>query len=405
MRRLMSWAVLVVIFTLPLENVVQVGATTRISKVVGIGASVLWALTVAVTGRIRKPLPFHLAVVSFALWNLASVFWTTNLSATLLQSFTYVQLALLVYILWDTLRTYQSLRAAMQAYVLGAWVSVISLFIGYERAGAEYLGRLTVGTFEVNALGLVLGLGIPFAWYLVVGTSSRRRHRLLAALNLAYVPAAVIAVMLTGSRSAILSLLPVLVYIALGLVRLGVSRRALAAFILAVVGVFLTTTPLVPQKTVERLTSTPTAITQGNIGGRLNTWRDAYDTFSEHPVVGTGSGTFVAATTQRAAHNVALRFLAELGLVGLGLFALILVFTVSNVRHQPKALAGLWISLLLMWAMGAAVHNFEDRKQTWLVFGLAAVGAGLSSDAVRGQTTPSVRLGRRYSGDATKRGP
>lgn len=405
MRRVMSWAVLVVIFTLPLENVVQVGATTRISKVVGIGASVLWALTVAVTGRIRKPLPFHLAVLSFALWNLASVFWTTNLTATLLQSFTYVQLALLVYILWDTLRSYQALRAAMQAYVLGAWVSVISLFIGYERAGAEYLGRLTVGTFEVNALGLVLGLGIPFAWYLVVGQSSKRRHRLLAAANLAYIPAAVIAVMLTGSRSAILSLLPVLIYIALGLVRLGVSRRALAAFVLAIVGVFLTTTPLVPQRTVERLASTPTAITQGNIGGRLNTWRDAYDTFAEHPIVGTGSGTFVAATTQRAAHNVALRFLAELGLVGFGFFALILVFTVSNVRHQPKALARLWISLLLMWAMGAAVHNFEDRKQTWLVFGLAAVGAGLSSDVIRGQPTPALRPSRRDSVDRAKRGP
>lgn len=401
----MSWAVLVVIFTLPLENVVQVGATTRISKVVGIGASILWALTVAVTGRIRKPLPFHLAVVSFALWNLASVFWTTNLTATLLQSFTYVQLALLVYILWDTLRSYQALRAAMQAYVLGAWVSVISLFIGYERAGAEYLGRLTVGTFEINALGLVLGLGIPFAWYLVVGPSSKRRHRLLAAANLAYIPAAVIAVMLTGSRSAILSLLPVLVYIALGLVRLGVSRRALAAFVLAIVGVFLTTTPLVPQRTVERLASTPTAITQGNIGGRLNTWRDAYDTFAQHPIVGTGSGTFVAATTQRAAHNVALRFLAELGLVGFGLFALILVYTVSNVRHQPKALTGLWISLLLMWAMGAVVHNFEDRKQTWLVFGLVAVGAGLSSDVIRGRSTPALRLSRQYSVDRTKRGP
>ena len=62
----------------------------------------------------------------------------------------------------------------------------------------------------------------------------------------------------------------------------------------------------------------------------------------------------MAATTQRAAHNVALRFLAELGLIGLGLFALILVFTVSNVRHQPKALAGLWISLLAAVAVVAA---------------------------------------------------
>jgi O-antigen ligase len=393
----MYWAILAVIFTLPIENVVQVGATTRISKVAGIGAAVLWMLTVAVTGKVRKPLPVHLAVLSFALWNLMSVYWTTDLTATLLKSFTYIELALLVYILWDTITSHEALRASMQAYVLGAWVSVISLFIGYHRAGAEYLRRLTVGTFEVNALGLVLGLAIPFAWYLLVGPASKGRHRLLAAANLAYIPAAVVAVMLTGSRSAMLSLLPVLVYLVLGLVRLSFSRRVLAASAVAVVVVLLVAKPLVPQRTVQRLGSTSTAITQGSIGGRLETWRAAYETFQDHPLVGTGSGTFVAETTQKGAHNVGLRFLAELGIIGFSLFALILLFTVSKVRRQPRALAGLWITLLLMWAMGAAVHNFEDRKQTWLIVGLVAVGAGLSSEVPRSRLPSRVRLDRSYS--------
>jgi hypothetical protein len=42
-----------------------------------------------------------------------------------------------------------------------------------------------------------------------------------------------------------------------------------------------------------------------------------------------------------------------------------------------------------MWAIGAAVHNFEDRKQTWLVFALIAVGAALPR---RQPSPPTVEL-------------
>lgn len=397
MRRLTYWAILAVIFTLPTENIVQLGATTRISKIVGIGAAVIWLLAVAMTWRIRRPLPVHLAVLSFAMWNLATVYWTTDLTVTTLKAFTYIQLALFVYILWDTITTHERLRAAMQAYVLGAWVAVISLFIGYRQVGAEYLRRLTVGTFEVNALGLVIGLGVPFAWYLLAGPSSKRGSRLQAVTNLAYILAAVVAVMLTGSRSAMISFLPVLGYLILGLVRLRVSKRMLATSVLAIVVAFLIFKPLVPQRTVERLATTRTAITAGMVGGRLSTWKAAYETFREHPIVGAGSGTFVADTTQKGAHNVALRFLAELGIIGFSLFALILILTISNVRRQSKALAGLWITLLLMWALGAAVHNFEDRKQTWLIVGLVAVGAGLSSPAPRDRYVREVGVARSNS--------
>lgn len=381
------WAVLVLVFTIPWENIVEIGGTGRISKVVGIGAATVWLVTVLVTGRMRKPGPVHLVVAMFAGWNVASLLWTSDVSTTLGQSFTYAQLAALVYVLWDAIRTHDALRAAMQAYVLGSCVTVVSLFADYLTGGTGYGVRFSTGSFEVNSLGFVLGAAIPFAWYLAVGPSSRPARKFLTILNLTYIPVAVVAVMLTGSRSAVASLVPGLVYVGVWLVRLGMSRGLLAVIVLAAVGFFLASQALVPERTLERLSTTGSAITAGDFGGRLETWRAAYDTFREHPIGGIGSGTFETLGTEKAAHNVALRFLAEIGLVGLGLFVAIVALTASGVRGQTRALAGLWISLLLVWGVGAAVHNFEDRKQTWLIFGLAAVSAALPV----ARTAPSRR--------------
>ena len=33
--------------------------------------------------------------------------------------------------------------------------------------------------------------------------------------------------------------------------------------------------------------------------------------------------------------------------------------------------------MLLIWALNAAVHNYEDKKHTWVFFSFVAIGAGL----------------------------
>ena len=49
MRRVARSAVLVLIFTMPWENVYEVGGAARVSKLVGAGASLVWLLAVVVT--------------------------------------------------------------------------------------------------------------------------------------------------------------------------------------------------------------------------------------------------------------------------------------------------------------------------------------------------------------------
>jgi O-antigen ligase len=100
---------------------------------------------------------------------------------------------------------------------------------------------------------------------------------------------------------------------------------------------------------------------------------------SERPVAGVGVKAFqVAAVETRAApHNLVLSITAELGLVGLVLFSGILLGCALVAFRQPRPLALFWLTMLVSWTLNALVHNFEDKKFTWLLFGMIAVSGGL----------------------------
>jgi O-antigen ligase len=159
----------------------------------------------------------------------------------------------------------------------------------------------------------------------------------------------------------------------------------------ALAGTLFALQPLVPQASLQRLGTTGDAIAAGDLTGRVEIWRQGLDAFSEHPLTGVGSGAFRAAVESgKAAHNVFVSVLAEVGLIGLVLFAIILAICVHQALRQPKWESRLWLAILLVWAIGALVHSWEERKQTWLFLSLVVVSAGLlvRADESATQTVP-----------------
>jgi O-antigen ligase len=327
---------------------------------------------------VRKPRLFHAVALVFVLWNALSLLWSVDPQATATRLFTFLQLLALIYMLWDTLRTAAALDAALQAYVLGAWVTVLSLIGNHLAYGPiGYQDRFSTGTFQLDDLGLILALGIPSAWYLAVYARSGRVIRALRAVNFAYVPTGVVAIMLTGSRAALVSVAASLVYMVVSLFRV---RRAVGTAALAMAAVlFVVLQPLVPPQTLERLGTTGREVAEGDLEGRVPIWREALVTFRDHPLLGVGGGAFRSADSGKVAHNFVMRSLAELGLVGFALFCGLLVVTAAHVPGQPTGLMGLWWSVLATWLIGASLYNFENKKQTWLFFTLVVVGRSLSA--------------------------
>jgi hypothetical protein len=101
-------------------------------------------------------------------------------------------------------------------------------------------------------------------------------------------------------------------------------------------------------------------------GNRWGWWQQAWDAWTHHPAGGTGAGSFRLTSTLRAdnpalvttePHNVPLQFLSETGVVGLLLYAAMVVTAVLALRGRVRERVTTALTLVL--AIGA-LHQVVD---------------------------------------------
>lgn len=391
MRTVTFWASLGMIFIIPWEGLVTVEGMGTVSKAAGLLVGVLWVASIIGTGRFRRPHPFHLLVFLFVLWNAVSVLWSVDVDGTLSRSLIYFRLFAMVYMIWDLYRTPAALKAALQAYVLGGYVSIGSTIVNFNEAVTVTAQRFSATGFNANLLPLVLALGVPVAWHLAVSEGQNRKAipLMLRLVNYAYVPAAVFAILLTGSRGGFLATLPVFVFIVGSLTQLKLHLRV--SLFAGLIGALLAVLAVVPESSFQRLATIDEEIAEGDLTGRVNIWRTGTVIFSQHPFLGVGGGSFDA-ETGKSAHNVYLSLLTDLGIVGFSLFVLILAMVVYQGRYLPKRYSRLWVTILVVWLVASSTISTEHKKYTWLFLSLVVVNISLfiRRDETRLTTTRAV---------------
>jgi O-antigen ligase len=369
MRRLAFWLTVAIVFTLPWENVAGVPGVGSISRAVGLAAAAVWGLAVIGTGSVRRPTGSLLLALAFVAWNGLSVVWSIEPGVSVGRFVTFAQLFVMMYLLWDTMRTARDVRIVMQAYVIGVWITVMALIEHALLDGpAGYQVRFTLGNFQFDDIGVVFALGIPLAWYLATTPTRTRPGQVLRIVNVAAVPLAIAGIMFSGTRAAMVMVAPSLVYVLVSVTRLRPRDRALSLAGICLLLVALL--PLVPTSTIDRILSTATDRSQGDFNGRTELWAGAWSAFKDHPLVGVGTGAYREETSGKVTHDVWLRLSAELGLVGISLFLLLLVVLVVGATRERGPLRQFSVAVLAVWMIGATVYNLEDKKLTWLVLSL-----------------------------------
>jgi O-antigen ligase len=371
---------LVLIFAIPWENAIAVGGVNVLTRGIGMLIAAVWLVSAPKVG-FRKPHPFHMVMFLFILWNIASFYWSFDGGHTVQNIKTYIQVGIMTWILWDLYTTPKALKAGLQAYVLGAYVSIGSTIFNYL-TGVEYRHlRYSATGFNMNDLGFIVALGIPLAWHLAVSKSNGGKAQALRLVNFAYIPTAILAILLTASRGSLIAALPAFLFLVGSLTRLKLYQRVL--LFVALTGSLFALLPLVPQSSFQRLGTTGTSITEADLHGRIDIWREGIGVFLEHPIVGIGSGAFrTAVESGKVAHNSFLSVLVEVGMIGFVLFAAILAIVVYEAMHQPRWDSIFLLTVLLVWVLGVSVHTWEQEKTTWLFLSLVVI----SASAFRGQT-------------------
>ncbi|HEX6579556.1 MAG TPA: O-antigen ligase family protein [Actinomycetota bacterium] len=374
MRKIVFGLSLILIFTIPWEGAFHLPGLGTTATVMGLIVGACWLFMIVVAGQMRRPVLFLFAVAGFVTWVALTTFWSPDPVESLGAVYLWLQTLLFVYILWDLYRTKAALLAGLQAYVLGAYTAVGGAVLNYVQSNAFYTNedRYSLGNTNPDGYGFILALGIPVACYLAASPETPRIFRFI---NYGYLPVAFIGVALSGTRTASVGAAIGLLYGLATLTKLRIHTRVAVVLLLGA-SLFAVLPIVQPLSSFQRLGSTGTEITEGDLNGRTGQWAQGLRAFMEHPVLGVGTDMYRTVNTlNKTAHNSYLSVLVEEGLIGFTIFLAILGIVALQVLRLPKWDRNFWLTSLLVWAIGASTLTWEHRKTTWLFLTFAVAAA------------------------------
>jgi O-antigen ligase len=379
-------ALCIFVFSIPWEDVVRISGVSIATKLTGALALGLAVLAAAVSGRVRRWHTFHRAALLFVIWaGAAQLFF--HFGEPLPGKFlTFVQLFLVLWMIWELAVSRRRQLGLMTAYVLGAYVAALDTFILYQKEGGS-LRRFAAGGGDPNELAMLLALALPMAWYL--GMTHRRT--LIRWVCRGYLPLGLVAIGLTSSRGGMLVSMTGLLIVPLTMTKLTPGRLIAAVAILALSGAAAVT--YIPETSLERLATTGAEVEDARFGGRLKLWVAGVEAFMQKPVLGHGTSSFILVVKPRlgslaqVAHNSYLSLLVEQGIVGFLLYMSMLIAVFLSLLRLPALERRFTLVLLAALALAMFPLTWEHSKAAWcvlaLILGLSQASAGWTRGAAR----------------------
>jgi O-antigen ligase len=384
MRRIAYIFLLLLVLAVPLENMIVFPGLGTVSRIIGGVAFVFAVLSVVCEGRSRSLGRVHVLFGLFIWWGMATFHWSINPQGSMIYLISLAQLFIFVWLIWEFAREEREQVNLMKAYLLGAWISSIGVYVAFLRGIQEHYSRYSAYGFDPNDLGLILALGVPIAWYLCL----TEKRSLMTLVYVLYVPAAFLAVALTASRASFIALI-----VALGIIVWSypaLSKPAKVVFLLVVPPVCIFLISVVPASSWSRLSTIGAEISSGNLNYRMQIWEEGISVFANDPLLGLGIGSFQTGVAplmghEVSPHNLFLSILVGQGVVGFLLFCAILIAALAPVICFNPLSRKLWIVTMATWLTGVMTLGWELRKPTWFLLGLLACQAAVKVRAPQGR--------------------
>lgn len=252
------------------------------------------------------------------LWSVCSLIWTIDYQATLFADIKFLYRLLLLVVAYDIFRKmdYFQFRCVGIAWILGALVSLVLVHIGYFQHVNNAGSRITLLNYNANQRAFLLLLGVVFSLWEYIQTQSKWGLFFYGGACLLMVT----GMLLTGSRSAFIGLLVVLLAYMLTKDEEGYYKKILLIGVI-IIPFFVVSVTYLNRIGIHNIIA---AISQGTLSHRTVIWKIGFQLFYQKPILGYGGSGHVFVTMDPLnfnAHNIVIFMLATLGLPGLFLFA------------------------------------------------------------------------------------
>ena len=390
------------VFSVPWESLIRIDSVHVLTKATGALAMGFASIAFVMSGRLRRWHVLHLAALLFLVWAAGTLLVMHTGERLPYKYWTFVQLFLVLWIVWEVAVSGRRQIGLLTAYTLGAYVTAIGTIIVFRRSAAD-VRRFAAGGADPNDLAMILALGLPIAWYL--GMTYRRP--LMRWVCRAYLPIALLAIALTGSRGGMLAGLTGLLIVPLAMT-LSPGRLATAIAMLVVSGALAMA--YVPDKIVQRLATTGLEVEDLSLGGRFKLWKAGIYAFGEKPVTGVGTSGFKTAvdpllgSATQVAHNSFVSVLVEQGVVGFALYMTMFIAVFVAVLDLPRLERRFALVLLATLCVAMMPLTWEDRKPVWLILAML-LGFAQAHVAESGAAVWGARARRAAPVPASRRAP
>jgi putative inorganic carbon (hco3(-)) transporter len=351
----------------------------------------LWAVDGLLGRRPFKASAVDVAALGFIVWSLASMANSVDLALSGFEVARTAKLYLLSLVVAGTVRNRQDLRVAIIA-LLGS-LALPTLVSVLQHRGAMYsevfesTGRV-VGTLGwPNTLGAYVAVVMVFAFSLWMAGTGGRQRWLAWGIGIA----GMIPLVLTSSRGAWIAFILAIGLSAILSYRFGwltsgrIGQMALLGAGAGVVSLLL------GQRLIQRLTET--SLQQSQLVDRMALNEVAFNMVAAHPFLGVGTNTFVEVMRDydvawvtylfpEPVHNVFLLVAAETGVVGLGLFLLLVaaafVGALKGARSRDRLLSATSIGITSGLVVIVASNMVDVHLRTDAIFALFWLLIGMS---------------------------
>lgn len=389
-------------------ELLHLGSVVSVGKLGGGLVVLAWIATVANRDKEEEFTDVHPAMTmvigAFLGWVAISATWAESPSIVFSSLTRYIPNALLFLIVFTAARNKKQVLMIVAGIVLGA---LAASAYGILNAPPEE-ARLNGTALDPNELGSVLVAGVALSAAFAVNMKDRPELRLAA---IAAGGLCIFGVFLTVSRGGLIALSASLIA---AIVFSGRWRPVVVvSTVLVLAASFYYFAVLAPREATERIAGSTQGETQLK-EGRTTIWQIAERMVKAKPITGIGAGNFettsrqyllqpgalgrsdLIISTPRVVHNTYLGIAAELGLVGLAMFSILVLFSVGSALRAARyfsaigdrggeALArGLFVGLIGILVADTFISQ-EYNKQLWLLLALGpALLAIARSDHAKG---------------------